>query len=171
MKLHKVAAAAVLVSGMTSTAYAQDANAGATAEGPVIQDSFDDNSDRVFNDSFDDNSEVYNDSFDDNSERVFNDSFDDLSDHYNGTVQTRKNSTFDDNAVVAEATLSNVVTGVDVSYGDIEDSAKYENRLVNSGNAFQNYSGINALNQNTGVAASQNANISIAVSGDGFNPE
>ena len=38
------------------------------------------------------------------------------------------------------------------------------NQLSNSGGAFQNYAGMQALNQNTGVGASQNASVSVAVS-------
>lgn len=136
------------------------------------QDSFDDNrdynshndnSDRQFNDSFDDNSD--NDSNNDNSNRTFNDSFDDLSDNYELNVQFSSESVFDDSAIVAETTLSNVVTGVDVDFGDMEDGSSVNNRLTNTGNSFQNYAGMNALNQNTGAAASQNASVTIAVSG------
>ncbi len=141
----------------------------------VATDSFDDNrdfnshndnSDHQFNDSFDDNSD--NNSNNDNSDRTITDSFDDLSDNYTANLTFSDNYTFDDNAIVAETTLSNVVTGVDVSYGDVEDGASYANTLNNSGNAFRNYSGMNALNQNTGVGASQNASVTIAVSTDNF---
>ena len=71
---------------------------------------------------------------------------------------------FGDNAIVAETTLSNTVTGVDVNFGDLEDSADFDSRLSNYGNSFQNYSGMNALNQNTGTGAAQNASVTIAVS-------
>jgi hypothetical protein len=39
-----------------------------------------------------------------------------------------------------------------------------DNSLRNDGNAFQNFAGMQALNQNTGVGASQNASTSVAVS-------
>ena len=65
---------------------------------------------------------------------------------------------------MAESTLSNVVTGVDVDFGDVTNSAGFDASLSNSDNAFRNYAGINALNQNTGVGASQNATVTIAAS-------
>ena len=119
-------------------------------------------------DSFDDNSDNNTDSFNDNSERVFEDSFDDNSRNFSTGVGINSNSTFGDNAIVAETTLSNVVTGADVDFGDVEDTARFNTSLRNNGNAFRNYSGMNALNQNTGVGAAQNASVTIAVSGDGF---
>ncbi len=132
-----------------------------------IEDSFDDNSEN-FVDSFDDNSENYNDSFDDNSERVFEDSFDDNSQRFNSRTEIASNSVFGDNAIVAETTLSNVVSGVDVNFGDVEDSANFDASLSNNGNAFRNYSGMNALNQNTGTGASQNASVNVAVANGGL---
>ncbi|MEP3052054.1 MAG: hypothetical protein ABJP48_04850 [Erythrobacter sp.] len=194
MKFMRLAVVAALATTATG-AYAQDAAAGDDAV--VIEDSFADNSERtfevnvddnsesfensfndnsnsnvndnseVFNDSFDDNSEVFNDSFDDNSE-VFNDSFDDNSQVFTSVVGIASSNVFGDNAIVAEATLSNVVTGVDVNFGDVEDSAQFANQLTNSDNAFRNYAGMNALNQNTGTGASQNASVTIAVASDNF---
>lgn len=152
MKLTKLAVVAALVA--STSAFAQDND--------VIDADVDASTDVV--DSFDDNSDTFVDSFDDNSDRVFEDSFDDNSQDFSSGVGINNNSTFGDNAIVAETTLSNVVTGVDVNYGDLQDSADFENRLSNYGNAFQNYSGMNALNQNTGTGASQNASVTIAVS-------
>jgi hypothetical protein len=135
----------------------------------VVKDSLNDNSDRDFQDSFDDNrdydSHNDNSTTNDNSSDTITDSFDDLSDNYTTELSIENESVFDDNAIVAEATLSNVVTGVDVDFGDIEDSARLSNHLVNTGNSFQNYAGMNALNQNTGAGAAQNASVTIAVSG------
>ncbi|MEP2735372.1 MAG: hypothetical protein ABJP34_03660 [Erythrobacter sp.] len=130
----------------------------------VVKDSLNDNSDRDFQDSFDDNRD-YN-SHNDNSADTITDSFDDLSDNYSASVTFANESVFDDSAIVAEATLSNVVTGVDVDYGNIEDTARLNNQLTNRGNAFQNYAGMNAMNQNTGAGAAQNASVTIAVSTD-----
>ncbi|MEL7197962.1 MAG: hypothetical protein AAGL10_06575 [Pseudomonadota bacterium] len=173
VKLTLIAAAATTATG----AYAQnvteiDASTEIETEVEIdnsteIEDSFDDNSERVFNDSFDDNSDNYNDSFDDNSERVFEDSFDDNSQRFNSRTAIVSNGVFGDNAIVAETTLSNVVSGVDVNFGDIEDSASFNSSLRNNGNAFRNYSGMNALNQNTGTGASQNASVNVAVARGG----
>jgi hypothetical protein len=140
----------------------------------VVQDSLNDNSDRDFQDSFDDNRDYdsHNDNStnnvntNDNSSDTITDSFDDLSDNYSANVTFANESVFDDSAIVAEATLSNVVTGVDVDYGSVEDSARLNNQLTNRGNAFQNYAGMNAMNQNTGAGAAQNASVTIAVSTD-----
>ncbi|WP_432201674.1 hypothetical protein ACRAQ7_05890 [Erythrobacter sp. W53] len=146
MKYATIAAVAALATG--SAAVAQDAVVAAadeTANAVVIEDSFDDNRDYVFEDSFDDNS-----------------------DNINQGVGSNKQFNFNGAAVVAESALSNVVTGVDVDYDDITDTARISNNLVNRGNSFRNYAGNNALNQNTGIGASQNASVTIAVSGDGF---
>ena len=146
MKYATLAAVAALATG--SAAIAQDAVVAAadeTANAVVIEDSFDDNRDYVFEDSFDDNS-----------------------DNINQGVGSNKQFNFNGAAVVAESALSNVVTGVDVDYDDITDTARISNNLVNRGNSFRNYAGNNALNQNTGIGASQNASVTIAVSGDGF---
>ncbi|WP_379552768.1 hypothetical protein [Qipengyuania sp. DGS5-3] len=158
MKYATIAAVAALATG--SAAVAQDAVVAAadeTANAVVIEDSFDDNRDYVFEDSFDDNRDY-----------VFEDSFDDNSDNINQGVGSNKQFNFNGAAVVAESALSNVVTGVDVDYDDITDTARISNNLVNRGNSFRNYAGNNALNQNTGIGASQNASVTIAVSGDGF---
>ncbi len=178
MKTTMIAAVAVLAT--STSAFAQDGAVyedGVDVLSPtVIEDSFDDNSDRTFNDSFDDNSDnnsfndnsdkVFNDSFDDN--RDYNDSFDNNSDNFDADVRFSGDRVFGDSALVAETQLSNVVTGVDVDFGDVEDEARFVNRLSNSDNAFQNYAGMNAMNQNTGVGASQNASVTVAVSTDNF---
>lgn len=159
MKLTKLA---VLAAFATSTAaYAQDndvVDVDQTNDPDVvdIDDSLNDNSDNII-DSFDDNTDNFNDSFDDNSQ-VFTSNV-----GVNGG-----GNTFDDNAIVAETTLSNVVTGVDVNFGDVEDTGAFDSSLTNAGNAFRDYAGMNALNQNTGTGASQNASVTIAVSSDGF---
>ncbi len=139
------------------------------ADKTVVRDSMNNNSERDFQDSFDDNRDYdsHNDNSvtNDNSSDTITDSFDDLSDNYSAEVSFANESVFDDSAIVAEATLSNVVTGVDVDYGSVEDSARMNIQLVNRGNSFQNYAGMNALNQNTGAGAAQNASVTIAVSG------
>ena len=74
---------------------------------------------------------------------------------------------FGDGAMVATATLSGYVTGVSVHYDNRDgngDGAMPDNSLSNDGAAFQNFAGMQALNQNTGASASQNANVSVAVS-------
>ena len=98
-----------------------------------------------------------------------------MADSYNTNSSTTDNSVlyggarnsgvFGDGALVASSTLSGYVTGVSVTYGGSEgDSPAADNRLSNSGSAFQNFAGMQALNQNTGVGASQNASVSVAVS-------
>ena len=157
MKLTKFAVLAALAS--TTAAHAQDND--------VVDADVDASTEIV--DSFDDNTDNFVDSFDDNSERVFEDSFDDNSQVFTSNVKFKGGTTtFGDSAIVAETTLSNVVTGVDVNFGDLEDSAQFNSSLSNSNKAFQNYAGMNALNQNTGTGASQNASVTIAVSSDGF---
>lgn len=123
-----------------------------------IEDSFDDNRDYT----------IVEDSFDDNRDYEFNDSFDDNSDNLGLSVGSDKQHIFNNSAIVAETTLSNVVTGIVVDFTDLSDSASVVNSLENSGNSFRNYAGMNALNQNTGVGANQNAAVTIAVSGDNF---
>lgn len=184
MKTAMIAVAATLLS--STAAFAQD-NDGAdidvtntnvevnnvdVTDKDVVKDSLNDNSDRDFQDSFDDNRDYdsHNDNSvsntNENSSDTITDSFDDLSDNYSANVTFANESVFDDSAIVAEATLSNVVTGVDVDYGSVEDSSRVNQSLVNKDNSFQNYAGLNALNQNTGVGAAQNASVTIAVSTD-----
>ena len=99
------------------------------------------------------------DSYNDNS-RVDN------SDNSYLTGAAKSSNMFGDSALVASATLSSYVTGVSVRYngsgGDTPSSI--ENNISNDGSSFQNFAGMQALNQNTGVGASQNANVSVAVS-------
>jgi hypothetical protein len=159
MKTTLIVAAAALTA--STTAYAQDlTNSDTVNLNPVIEDSFDDNRDYI-EDSFDDNRDFV-DSFDDN--RDFVDSFDDNSDTNTATVRFGGANTFNANAIVAESTLSGVVTGVDVDFGDVSNSAGFDASLSNNGNAFRNYAGMNALNQNTGTGASQNATVTVAAS-------
>ena len=173
MKYATFAAAAALVSGSmvhaqdagdaavdTATDATEEASAGSGDQSVIIEDSFDDNRDYENTDSFNDN-----------SADTFNDSFDDNSDNISFGIGKDENVGFGDGALVAETALSNVVTGVVVDYDDVAEGAVINNRLVNRGNAFRNSAGMNALNQNTGVGASQNAAVTIAVSGDGFGPE
>ena len=70
---------------------------------------------------------------------------------------------FGNRALVASSTLSSYVSGVTVSYDVAKKSGTIDNSLHNQGNAFQNYAGVQALNQNTGVGASQNASVNLAV--------
>ena len=105
----------------------------------------------------------------DNSDRSV-----DIADSYNidssnDVVMTGSAATsnmFGDGALVATATLSSYVTGVTVTYDQARGSegSQPDNSLTNSGGAFQNFAGMQALNQNTGIGASQNANVSVAVS-------
>jgi hypothetical protein len=71
---------------------------------------------------------------------------------------------FGNGALVASATLSSYVIGVSVTFeGSRDTGAGTDNSLSNSGGAFQNFAGMQALNQNTGVGASQSASVSVAV--------
>jgi len=66
--------------------------------------------------------------------------------------------------VVASAALSNYVSGVKVSFtGSAGESSTTDNSLTTGATAFQNFAGMQALNLNTGAGASQNANVSVAV--------
>ncbi len=160
MKLTKLAVLAAFAA--STSAYAQDNDV-------VDVDQTNDPDVVDVDDSFNDNIDNIVDSFDDNSERVFEDSFDDNSEVFTSNLSLNGgNNVFNSSAIVAETTLSNVVTGVDVDFGDVEDTAGFDSSLTNQAHAFRDYAGMNALNQNTGTGASQNASVTIAVSSDGF---
>ncbi|MGJ3626990.1 hypothetical protein AB5I41_08905 [Sphingomonas sp. MMS24-JH45] len=78
----------------------------------------------------------------------------------------RNSGVFGDGALVASSTLSSYVTGVTVTFSGREsDGTTADNSLrVVAGGAFQNFAGMQALNQNTGAGASQNASVSVAAS-------
>ena len=89
----------------------------------------------------------------------------DASDRSSMTGSARNSGVFGDGALVASSTLSNYVTGNQVSYAGSTDQAGATNTsLSTSGGAYQNFSGMLAQNQNTGAAASQNATVNVAVS-------
>ena len=98
------------------------------------------------------------------------DAYNDSSDHSttdNSSVTggARNAGVFGDGAVVASSTLSSYVTGVTVTFSGREgDGVNADNSLRNGGSAFQNFAGMQALNQNTGAGASQNASVSVAAS-------
>jgi hypothetical protein len=121
-------------------------------------DSNDDNSIDVA-DSGNDNSQSWVDSANDNSSDIA------MSDSGNDN-SVAGSTVFGANAVVATAALSSYTTGITVTYDQAAESggAQPDNSLSNSGSAFQNFAGMQALNQNTGIGASQNANVSVAVS-------
>lgn len=118
-----------------------------------IADSGNDSSDHSAHDSWNDNR--------DNSTNVA-----DSGNSYSSNDMTYAGTSnmFGDGAMVASATLSSYVSGVSVTYAAARGATTADNRLINRGNAFQNFAGIQALNQNTGTGASQNASVSLAVS-------
>ncbi|MBB3928944.1 hypothetical protein GGR43_004695 [Sphingobium jiangsuense] len=67
---------------------------------------------------------------------------------------------------MSSSTLASYVSGVSVGYDGAPGGggASVDNSLSNNGAAFQNFAGIQALNQNTGVGASQNAAVTLSVS-------
>jgi len=86
------------------------------------------------------------------------------SDTYSGPLS---GTTFGASAAVATSTLSNSVTGITVNYDRGSGSTSTpaaDNSLTTGSNSFQNFAGVQALNQNTGVGASQNASVSIGLS-------
>ncbi len=80
---------------------------------------------------------------------------------------------FGDRATVASSNLASYVTGVTVTYGGGETttSPTVDNSLTNDNGAFSNFSGMQALNQNTGAAATQNASTNVAVSTRDVTPQ
>ena len=65
---------------------------------------------------------------------------------------------------MATSALSNYVSGVKVSFaGSAGQSSTTDHSLTTGDTAFQNFAGMQALNVNTGAGASQNANVSVAV--------
>src|SRR5690606_16229580 len=75
------------------------------------------------------------------------------------TAQANTSNWFGDGAQVATSTLASHVTGVTVNNATALGATTADNRLTNSGNSFQNLAGLQALNQNTGTGASQNASV------------
>lgn len=85
-----------------------------------------------------------------------------------GGAQTTNGSMFGDGALVATSNLSSYVSGVRVTFeGNRETGQGANNSLSVNGSAYQNFAGMQAQNLNTGAAASQNANVSVAVSANG----
>ena len=88
-----------------------------------------------------------------------------MTDNSTATGAARSNSVFGDGAIVASSTLSSYVTGVSVTFnGSDGNGTTTDNSLTNGGSSFQNFAGMQALNQNTGAGASQNASVSVAAS-------
>ena len=83
----------------------------------------------------------------------------------NGTGSAATANVFGDGALVASSNLASYVTGSTVTFrGADGEGAAADNSLTVSGSAFQNFAGMQALNQNTGVGASQNASVNVTVS-------
>ena len=85
----------------------------------------------------------------------------------NSTNAADSATVFGDGAIVAASSLSSYVSGVSVSYGagnEDGDQSMADNSLANNGSAFQNFAGMQALNQNTGAGSLQQASVSVAVS-------
>lgn len=100
----------------------------------------------------------------DNSDRSRTDNSTSLTDNSTSTGTATSSGVFGDGALVASSTLSSYVTGVRASFTGARGGAAADNGLTVRGNSFQNFSGLQALNQNTGVGASQNAAVNVAVS-------
>jgi hypothetical protein len=116
-----------------------------------------DNSDRS------DNSVVVANSNNDSSNRSVNID-NSVTDTSSAVGSARTSSVFGDGALVASANLSSYVTGSSVTFhGTGGDGGQSTDNSINTGgSSFQNFAGMQALNQNTGVGASQNANVSVA---------
>ncbi len=183
-KLLGTTAIAVGLAFAPTTAFAQDSNTGDWADdgssnadngslAATLTDigNTDNSLDVDLADSLNDNSD--NSDRSDNSLKVdIADSFNDNSDnstkvdiaHTGNTAQASTTNLFGDGAQVATSTLASYVTGVTVDYRSRNAGTRVENNLTNQGNSFQNFAGMQALNQNTGVGSSQNAAVSVAVS-------
>jgi hypothetical protein len=88
-----------------------------------------------------------------------------------GTGAAATNNQFGAGAVVSSATLASYVTGVTVSFTvpDRTNGTGPDNSLSIGGSAFQNFAGIQSLNANSGVAASQNSTVNVSVSAGAIN--
>src|SRR5207247_1213895 len=88
-----------------------------------------------------------------------------------GTGAAATTNQFGANAVVSSANLASYVTGISVSYSTPSDgdSGGADNRLNVGGSAFQNYAGVQSLNMNSGVGASQNSAVNVTVSAGAIN--
>ena len=109
----------------------------------------------------------------DNSNRSINTTY---ADSFNTSTNTETagdatNSsagTFGAGSIVATSALSNYVTGNHVTFGGAAGQDGVANNSLTTGNqAFQNFAGMQSLNVNTGAAASQSSNVSVAVSAPG----
>ena len=181
---HTCSAAALLIAAAPAVAQTTDptssasagqnaANNGSNATSDnSVADSGNDNStntDNSVTDSGNDNSTDVSiaDSGNDNSTNTTNN----FTDTSSRTAVASADSVFGDNAIVASGSLSSYVTGVSVSFDARRGSAPAaDNSLRTGGSSFQNFAGMQALNQNTGVGASQNASVSVAVSTGDVNP-
>jgi hypothetical protein len=114
------------------------------------------------------NTTNYNNQVDNTNNSVANYSADET---FNaGDANLAPTSTFGDGAMVASSTLSNYVSGVKVTFaGTAGESSTTNNSLTTGDTAFQNFAGMQALNVNTGAGASQNANVSVAVTAGDIN--
>ena len=127
-----------------------------------------DNSNNSVNDSGNTNNTTNtNTQMADNSNNSVNTSYDasfNTNTETAGNADNSNNSTFGDGALVASASLSNYVSGVHVSFGSAAgEQGSPDNSLTTGDNAFQNFAGMQAINLNTGAAASQSSNVSVAI--------
>ncbi|MCC6481206.1 MAG: hypothetical protein IT554_02195 [Sphingomonadaceae bacterium] len=90
-----------------------------------------------------------------------------------GHMGAATSNQFGADAVVATTTLAGYVTGVSVSYSvpsDSESGGAAAMNGINTGDgAFQNFAGLQSLNMNTGVGASQNSAVTVSVSAGDIN--
>jgi hypothetical protein len=88
-----------------------------------------------------------------------------------GTGAAATTNQFGASAVVSSANLASYVTGVTVSYAvPSGGGASSSNSSLSTGDgAFTNFAGIQSLNMNTGVAASQNSAVNLSVSAGAIN--
>jgi hypothetical protein len=89
-----------------------------------------------------------------------------------GTGAAAMANQFGSDAVVASANLASYVTGVTVTYEGPQGTsagAAPNNSLSTGATAFQNFAGLQSLNMNTGVAASQNSAVNVSVSTGAIN--
>jgi len=88
-----------------------------------------------------------------------------------GTGTAATSNAFGNSAVVSSATLASYVTGVRVNYAAPSGSrdGSINNSLSTGAGAFQNFAGTQALNMNTGAAASQNSAVNVSVSAGTIN--
>lgn len=77
--------------------------------------------------------------------------------------QAATQNLFGDNSQVSTSTLASLVTGVTVNFGAPDPNGSVDNS-INVADSYSQIAGITAINQNSGVGASQNAAITLSVS-------